>query len=113
MLGLILLVSGCSSSETPSGQAAPPADSRSDSADSAASPTDAGHVDGTITAQNGATWILTTDNNKTYTVTVTDATKFGDSDSPQTKDQIKVGTKVDVTGEEKGTSITATSIEAF
>ena len=65
---------------------------------------------GQITAETGSTWTVRARNGQLYTVTITDATKFGTTKHPAARDQFKVGSQARVIGTISGTTITAAQI---
>ena len=98
-----LAASSCSaSSNAPSAPAAPPAATARKQASQ--------HVIGQITAVNGSSWTVQGKNGKTYTVSLTAATKFGSKKHPAAQDQFKVGSPVRVSGTITGTTVQATDI---
>ena len=106
---LIAAVSGCSSSSnTPA--PAPASSSLAPAAPAHVQPSPAQYLIGQITAENGANWTIKTHDGQTHTATINDATRFGTSKHPATKDQFKVGDPVRVTATISGPSITATQI---
>lgn len=106
---LVLGTSGCSSSSSASPES--PGEAGSSSSGSATNDRDS-HVDGIITALDGSTWTVQ-DKTEIYSVTVSPATKFGDEEHAQTKDQFKVGDRIDVNGRVKGRSVLASSLEKY
>jgi hypothetical protein len=100
-----LAATGCSSSSNaPSGPSAPAPPAAT--AHKQSPP----HVIGQITAVNGSSWTVRGKDGKTYTVSLTDATKFGSKKHPAAKDQFKVGSPVRVSGTITGTTVQATDI---
>jgi hypothetical protein len=96
-----LAASGCSSSSN-APSAPPPA--------AAAHKQSSPHVTGQITAVNGSSWTVRGKDGKTYTVSLTAATKFGNKKHPAAQDQFKVGSPVRVAGAITGTTVQATEI---
>jgi hypothetical protein len=119
---LALIVSGCSSS--PSAPDAAPSSAPATASDpgaalDAAAPSAEAkrpfrkappHILGQITAETGSTWTVRARNGQLYTVTITDATKFGTTKHPAARDQFKVGSQARVIGTISGTTITAAQI---
>jgi hypothetical protein len=101
---LALSLSACSSSSSP-----PPTGT---ALTSKATPIhkSAPHIAGQITTQNGSIWTLVTGKGHTYTVTLTDTTKFGTKIHPATREQFTIGNQARVTGTISGRTITATRI---
>jgi Domain of unknown function (DUF5666) len=102
------LAAGCgANSSSPAAPTAPPAPS-------AAAPTPAHGgrqgIQGTVTAEDGSTWTVTTDRRGPFTVTVTPQTAFGTKKAPGTAQQFPVGTRVRVAGAISGSTITANRI---
>lgn len=69
-----------------------------DAAYTAAAGGDGGHLRGTVTAENGSSWTVTTATGQAVTVTVSPQTQFGTSRKKETPAQFPVGTKVAVAG---------------
>jgi riboflavin synthase alpha subunit len=57
-----------------------------------------GHVRGTVTAENGSNWTVTTAKGQAVTVTISPQTQFGTAKKKETAAQFPVGTKVAVAG---------------
>jgi hypothetical protein len=70
--------------------------------------TGATHVRGTVTAENGPSWTVTTSNKRTVTVALTPQTSFG----KKTAAQFPVGSQVRVSGTKQGDTVTAERIAA-
>lgn len=69
-------------------------------------------VRGTITAEDGSTWTVTTAANRRFTVTVNPQTAFGTRKAPATAQAFPVGAQIRVAGTVSGTAVTATRIVA-
>lgn len=67
-------------------------------------------IRGTVTAEDGSTWTVTTDRRGPFTVTVTPQTAFGTKKEPAAATAFPVGTHVRVAGTISGTTITAVRI---
>ncbi|MGI8751107.1 MAG: DUF5666 domain-containing protein [Acidimicrobiales bacterium] len=69
-------------------------------------------VRGTVTAVSGGAWTVKTAKGVSMTVTVTPQTTFGTKKAPSSATSFPVGSTVRVSGQQNGTSITATRITA-
>jgi hypothetical protein len=104
-----VLAAGCSAGTAPS--PAVPSVSPAPSAP----PPGSGHADrqgirGTITAEDGSTWTVTTARNRRFTVTLTPATAFGTRKAPATAQAFPVGAHVRVAGTVNGSVVSATRV---
>jgi Domain of unknown function (DUF5666) len=106
-----VLATGCGASSTPS-PAAPSASPAPSAPPSASGQAGRHGVRGTITAEDGSTWTVTTAANRRFTVTVNPQTAFGTRKAPATAQAFPVGAQVRVAGTVSGTAVTATRIVA-
>lgn len=106
--GIGLGVAGCSGSSS----AAALTTSAAPTTSASAAPHKGGPhgVAGTISAENGSTWTVTTKAGKQVTVDIISTTKFGTTQAPATESQFAVGAMVRVDGTVNGTTVTATRI---
>ncbi|MFI5780907.1 DUF5666 domain-containing protein [Nocardia sp. NPDC051570] len=108
---LAAMLTACGSSGNSSSAPTSSAGPTSSAPASAAPGSHRGHaVFGTIAAENGNTWTITTREGGTETVTITSSTTFGSKNQPETQSQFAVGNQVMIDGQASGTSITATRI---
>jgi hypothetical protein len=69
-------------------------------------------IRGTITAEDGSTWTVTTGANRRFTVTVNPQTAFGTRKAPATAQEFPVGAQVRIAGTVSGSAVTATRVVA-